>query len=581
MANVPVMNVQGNDYDIRDQQAQLQFGYLFVSNTYIRTDGTTRTGASGRSATGYIPCSPGVTVKYVAETNNENLCGIAFYDIEKHFIRGYSNNGTIGTEVTVTSPAKTAYCRISTNAATLASSYVKIQSGEMSTDFDKLCQKTVYISPNGHDDDGDGSLSNPYETANKALSEGAAKIMVMAGTYAQIIDLSKACHNHITIASNNPTGRAVFIHPDSFVTSSETKVSGRTKVYSCNYSQTFYAGIRLYQEDVPDVTTLITDAERNPYERGQAYRCLDTKIEECTSTSLNNALTEIDESDTYKYFRDTVNGKIYFSRPQTVSASHPIMRSCHPAVFFANQPRSMQLSIYGIECKYMRFNVSGTVAHLEDCKATSTFGAGGFVYDQCLSTEFVRCEACGTYYAGGAGDGFNGHSSSTGEIYSKQTTVRLVDCWSHDCQDDGYSDHERSEIEIWGGLFEYNGKAGVTPSYGSHCSCYNVISRRNYSGFLYLGEATQAEGGKYGQMLCIMCVAENNNDPASGYGFAVFSDGNLARMINCKSIGNNIGYVCSQNTIMELTDCGSVDDGSIKSDNGTLYVKNTALVTVE
>ena len=229
--------------------------------------------------------------------------------------------------------------------------------------------------------------------------------------------------------------------------------------------------------------------------------------------------------------------------------------------------------------EYMAFNVGGmSRASLKDCKASNVYGAGAFVYDKSASIEFVRCEAARCYY-GERGDGFNGHSANTGDPFSKQTTALLVDCWAHDNADDGYSDHERSETTIIGGLYEYNGKAGVTPAGGSHCTCYNVISRKNYRGFLYTNSAVAEEGGKGGQMMCIGCVADNNNrDASTQVGFAVSGAGNSALLINCKSIGHRVGYLCGETSGMRLVDCGSLNDTAVKS-GSNIVVENTALVT--
>lgn len=559
--------------------AKVMSGYSYIKDSYIKWDGSIASNA-GRYCTGYIPCSENMPVTYVGESAHTSVCGIAFYDIEKKFISGYVNNAPNGTEITVTSPQKTAYCRTSTNTATFLKSYVRVPNGSLSDTIDKTANVPSivrYIAPDGNDTTGDGTLSSPFATANKALSSGATKIMVKQGKYFQRINLSNAVEHSITIVSNDPTGKAVFIAPDALVSDSELSVSGYDNIYSCSFSGTLSPGMRLYQDGVPDASTTISDAERNPYQRGQECRCLDTKIIPCTATSLNDALTEIQNSDVYKYFYDSNSGVIYFSRPQEVTDSYPIMRAVNTTMFY-NSDRSIELSMYGIECKYMACNVQNMIVHLEDCKVAYSYGSGGFIYGSSL-IDFVRCEACGAH-GNATGDGFNAHSSSTGDPFSKQTTARLVDCWSHDCMDDGYSDHERSETEVWGGLFEYNGKAGITPAYGTHCSCYNVLSRNNYSGFLYLGEVTPEEGGKYGQMLCIGCVAENNTEATSGYGFAVKSSGNLAKLINCKSIGNLIGYYSGPLTILELIDCGSADDTTVKRIDGTLIVKNTETVTI-
>ena len=557
-----------------------EFGLKYTEGGYIEaTRGTIRTPAPERYYTDFIPCKENATVKYIAESNHENIFGIAFYDINFDLILGYSNNGTIGEEITVTSPANTAYCRSSTRLSILENSHVHVENGSVANTIGKLRDRICFVSPNGSDTDNDGTMSKPYATVNKALEEYASKIMVIGGRYFQTIDLSLAKHPKITITSRTPTERAIFLHPDSFVTDTEAKTTGYTKIYQAPYSGSIRAGIRLFQENVPDQDTRILDAEQSPYQRGQAYRCLDTKIIQCTATTKNEALAEIESSTEYKYFHDTTNEIIYFSRPHAVTSGFPIMRSVHIVTFFEGQFRGTELEMNGIETRYMRLNVTNMVATLTDCKSSYTFGTGGFMYDWAF-VKFIRCEACGTYYAGSGGDGFNAHSlSSGGDIFSKETTGLLIDCWAHDCMDDGYSDHERCETEVYGGLFEYNGKAGITPSYGTHCSCYNVISRRNQNGFWYLGEVTQEEGGKGGQMLCISCVAEENHDSGNGCGFCVSSTGNLAELINCKSINNDIGYSNGTNTIMKIVDCGSTGDTTTKQIGGTLIVNNTTAVS--
>lgn len=438
-------------------------------------------------------------------------------------------------------------------------------------------EKFAYVAENGSDVYGVGSYNYPYATVTKALESGANHIFMKGGVYKQRISLENSA-DEITIEAVQPRNRVIFVAPDAMISNSETLLEGTTKVYTCPCDIDFAETNKwIFQDNVADESTLITDAERNPYERGKEYRCDDTKIELCNSTTLADAINEIENSSTFKWYID--NGILYFSRPQAVNNNNPLMYSSGGS-FITNTSRVKTLNIRGIETKYMIFNVDITSSSLiEDCKSSNIWGSGAFVYNQCLSVKFLRCEAVRAFY-GNTGDGFNGHSINDGDIFSKQTTCLLFDCWSHDNNDDGYSDHERSEIEIWGGLFEYNGKAGVTPSYGSHCSCYNVISRRNYNGFWYVGEVAPEEGGKYGQMLCIGCVAENNGGAGqSGIGFGVTASGNKATVISCKSINNSIGYYAGANTLLEMIDCGSLGNTDIKYGDGTFTIKNTSIVS--
>ena len=203
---------------------------------------------------------------------------------------------------------------------------------------------------------------------------------------------------------------------------------------------------------------------------------------------------------------------------------------------------------------------------LVDCAAKYVSNNGAFVYDNTLDVRFVRCEAARCKSSNG--DGFNGHSSTEGDAFAKTTTCTLIDCWAHDNYDDGYSDHERSETTIIGGLYEYNGKAGVTPSYGSHCTGYNIISRKNINGFFYTGIVAQSEGGKYGQATFNNCIAESNRED----GFRLSGTGNNMLLIDCISMNNRYGYVPEGSTNITCIDCKAI--------NNTQDVYNSPHVTI-
>ena len=447
-------------------------------------------------------------------------------------------------------------------------------------DIDEMIGKrTAYVSTDGGSDNNNGSQNRPYATVNKALSSGADVILLSAGVYFQSIDIANSVATNIEIRNITPNGRVIFRNSDSFICSEAEKVSGYEKIYSCHSEKNYPATLKwLWQDNIPDTTTLISDIDRHPLQRGYEYRVHDTKILRCSNTNLADALLEIDGYIGYKWFYDSDNETLYFSSPESISSNYPI---CGDFGFnlFTNANRSKSIKLYGIETKYMRFNVDNfTGAEIYDCKSSCVYGGGAFTYNKGISGKFVRCEATGCQYDA-VGDGFNGHATNNGDAFAKQTTVSLIDCWSHDNNDDGYSDHERSEISIFGGLFEYNGKAGVTPSFGSHCTCYDVISRNNFNGFYYTGEATIAEGGKYGQLLCFNCIALNNISEREyfGAGFKVTQNGNKVALVNCKSIGNVYGYLTDNDSFMELIDCSANGNTTLK--NGNITILNTTLVT--
>ena len=437
--------------------------------------------------------------------------------------------------------------------------------------------KEQYISPNGNDDN-DGSEQKPKLTINSCLQSGANTIIVKSGNYNQRIDLGLTSEKNIVIRNCDINNKVIFRNPNYILASSSVLVSG--KVYKCTPMSSFDFNNNnkwLFQDNISDISTLITEEEGNPYQRGLTYRCDSTKIELCTSSDLESAIEEIQSSKENKWYYDSLTKDIYFSSPSKISGSNPLCWSNGNFISGAN--RSQHIVFENIETRYMVFNVDKLNATIENCSAKYVYGGGAFSYMDGV-VKFNRCEAA-RCFSGVLGDGFNGHASKIGDPFAKTCVCSLIDCWSHDNNDDGYSDHERAETVIRGGLYEYNCKAGVTPSYGSHCNCFNVYSRKNYVGFRYTGEVAEDEGGAYGNITLFNCISENNtrNPNGTSYGYYSDGDGNSMKCIDCYSIGHEIGYFAStESSKIELVNSYSVDT-SKTGGTGTIDVKNITIVS--
>lgn len=461
----------------------------------------------------------------------------------------------------------------------------------------------LYVSSSsGGSDSNDGSYDHPLATVDRALEMGATKVMLFAGTYYQQIDLSKSRRGWIELAPVEKDKRVVFKDSDFRICSSATKYQDNDndddkktiyKSSSTVFSDLTSADLNnlkwIYQDSVSDKATEITDAERHPLQRGYTYRCEDTLIKRCDAATLSDALSEIEDDTDYKWFYDSSESKIYFSCPgygtgdnyTAVDSGHSIACGKKKNLFL-NADRSKTVVMSGIIVKYMCLNVDNTTnSVLSKCRVYNAFNGGGFTWSNALNVTIKGCEAAHTQ-SGAVGDGFNAHSVVTNNPFAYHTTATMIDCWSHDNYDDGYSDHERCEISIFGGLFEYNGKAGVTPSYGTHCCCYNVLSRKNYNGFFYTAVTDSSEGGKYGQLLCVNCVSQNNSSPYAtdddnspkkyeSSGFRCDGAGNKLILINCKSIGNKFGYCIVGNTSGDLYDCSASGNTSAAKIGGGTY----------
>ena len=438
----------------------------------------------------------------------------------------------------------------------------------------------VYVATTGNDSN-DGTIASPFATVDRALEYGASTILIKSGKYNQQINLSKSTRGNIIIKNSTQNENVIFLPPNNkhILSSTETKLDGYERIYFISLADT-PSEKWLFQDSIQDEYTLISDLDRMPQQRGQNCRCLDTKILKSTASTLSDALSDIEASSRYKWYYDSSTNLLYFSRPQTITESNPLTTPTSTQLF-KNGNRKYSVECYGIESKYMAFNFTDLgFAKAVDCKCGNVINAGSFSYDRCLAAEFIRCEAYNAI-SGSNGDGFNAHSNSTGEIYSKQTTVSLIECWSHDNNDDGYSDHERSETTIIGGLYENNLKGGITPSYGSHCTCHDVCSRYNYNGFYYVGKTTVAEGGKDGQMICYNCYAKGNNSNSPGCGFGVLNASNSMKLINCITDSNKYSIFVDSGCTAEIINHRSYNDNypSLIYENGNLIIKNPELLS--
>lgn len=495
---------------------------------------------------------------------DENNVVISSY-AEKNANWVANSDGTYSVDLPIVAP----YFFLSLRSASGYKS-AKVVSAVIST------RKYAYVDDeNGADTNNGASPAFAYKTVTKALEDGFERILLSGSKYYQQIDFAKASGKHISIESVDRTRRPTFYDPNCKIVESATLTDG---VYSATVTATLSNGNNwLYQDGESDAETLISDAERHPLQRGKTYRCDDTRIVKCTATSLSDALTEIRGATEYKWYLDGTT--LYFSAPSAPSASKPICASLGNGLLL-NADRSISLDINGVACKYLALNVKNLCdVSLADCSASNVFGYGAITYDNTLNAKFLRCEASRCVNATN-GDGFNGDVTNTGDAFAKHYTVTLIDCWSHDNADDGYSSHRHAESTVIGGLFEYNGKGGITPSYGEHCSCYNVYSRHNYNGFLCVGQAQTEEGGKYTQLYCVVCIAEENTRAGDKTGFCVKDSGNRAILVDCRAINNKTSYYCGGTATMRIVDGKTIgQDTVLGGETSNIEIVTTNIVS--
>lgn len=354
---------------------------------------------------------------------------------------------------------------------------------------------------------------------------------------------------------------------------SGTLVAGTTNVYQTPLSSFLEADrFQLFQHEVFDESTLIPDNERHPLQRGKTYRCDSTKITRVTS------LDAVKTSEGYTFFYDKDAQMLYVKiKEGTTLAANPVYIPGGSGI--SGNDGSVAFEMVNIECWYgsisLRFCHGGRAI---DCAAKYAFSGGAWSWEAAIGVELIRCEAARAFSGSSTGDGFNAHSTTSGPALAKHTVATLIDCWSHDNNDDGYSDHERCETTIIGGLFEYNVKAGLTPAFGCHDTIYNAYCRKQVNnGIALVGGATAAEGGRGSQIFVNGCICENNTNNYYVSGDTSGKDENFGKFVNCISLnGSKYGYLCGTNARIELNNC--TDSGSPIAKSGNVIVNNAALV---
>ena len=353
---------------------------------------------------------------------------------------------------------------------------------------------------------------------------------------------------------------------------SGTLVAGTTNVYQTPLSSfSTVARFQLFQHEVFDESTLIPDNERHPLQRGKTYRCDSTKITRVGS------LDAVKTSEGYTFFYDTDAQMLYVKiKEGTTLAANPVYIPGGSGIF--GNDGSVAFEMVNIDCWYGSISLrSCHGGRAIDCAAKYALGDGAWSWDAAIGVELIRCEAARAFSGSSTGDGFNAHSTTTDPALAKHTVATMIDCWGHDNNDNGYSDHERCETTIIGGLFEYNVRGGITTAYGGHDTIYNAYCRKQTdNGIALVRSAKAEEGGRGSQIFVIGCICENNTNNYYVSGDKSGKDENFGKFVNCVSLNARYGYFCGTNARIELNNC--TDSGSSTAKSGNVIVNNAALV---
>lgn len=410
----------------------------------------------------------------------------------------------------------------------------------------------VHVATTGNDSSA-GTAAAPLATLQAAVNKlgGNGSIYLASGDYmAQRIDPATVT-GRIAIIGKRAAApnydRMPRINLGIKVTG-VTKTAGYTKVYQATVPNGLPSQLAnfnwAYQDGVPDPRTAIAGGDRQPQHRGRSYRLADMcKLRTTSATTLSAALAEIEASSDTDPLAFFDSGILYFSivGGGDATAANIYLDSYNGLFNAADRETTGAIEIVGLEVRYGGLNLTPfRTAYLDEVRV---FGSRANAVDYSVLRFGTLETACAGSAAGVAGDGLNGHSG--GKCWG-------MDLYSHDNQDDGFSDHEGCSSRLFGGLAEANGGTALAPAYGSDHLATNFVSQRN-----------QAVAGRKPAAFTVVGQPSGSNTADDGYDTS-------ARWIGCISIGDRAGFldggtgtsraVCAACKVIDMAD-GTTDFG--------------------
>lgn len=385
----------------------------------------------------------------------------------------------------------------------------------------------AYVSPAGNDSTGNGTVTLPFATLDKANDaiNGRGIIYLAAGEYTNLsISNKKVKDVKIIGIEANYLSRPLIRYGTSL--SGISKTAGRTYVYQAPCTG-FTAGMLppwIWLDGVNDVDTLVPQSEMHAGLRGRLYRLECTKLWRTTASDKATALTEMDvNTGLPKSHWEASEGIIYFTLPGGGDATAAGVNIYAPRMvtgivsdvcdYFSARG---SIEITGIDIRYGNVQTSG----FRVSRNTDVRVLGGAVncFDNGNWHEDIKCEASGAGSNGSSttSDGFNTHAWS---VYRHEYI------YTHDNVDDGESSHENCLVHGINPIAEYNGGSGLTPAYGCQAIYINPETRKNALG-------TRLPTGKLGGI-------EANANPLAG---ATYARRTFIQVYNGRSYGDRNGY---------------------------------------
>ena len=419
----------------------------------------------------------------------------------------------------------------------------------------------VYVDGTNGNDNNAGTYSYPVKTIEKALAM-SNDIRIFSGTYLLADGVLNASRRDYRISAVHTNKVALKFGHSIAVTKNNS--TGFYESGTISFDATTYQNYPLYNDGVPDPATEILAEEIHPAQQGHVYRLESTRYRQYESASD---------------LANVTRGYYYDGTKFVIKSDQTLTELWMPSFSYINLAYSFN-EFVGVDVLYSSIQVEKGDLNMTDCRVLfpSSPIPGGVCY-YASRLNFLRVEVAGEECSNSensenTGDGICGLSMHK-DYMRNELTATLIDCWLHDSQDDGFSDHGQGSNTVIGGLFEYNRKSGAMPASGVNTLMIGVTARHQRHGLssvnsMMYGNADDAWMG----MWLIDCICENNE-----YNFSIQNGFSTVVCQNCVSRNaSEVGYYKTSGASTSkfvLYNCYSDGDTTIKSDgvsvrNGTL-----------
>ena len=537
---------------------------------YFRPDGELNRNASF-NYTDFIEIeSNGLTINHVAILGATGAA-IALYDSNGKFIKveKTSEQTPQDTEITITANEFNGYKTNDGAAYFIVQHMANKQPLQFSrtvktvnfTFFEHLqsnpIAKPIYVSTAGNDLNS-GSKSYPVKTLQEALKR-SDYIIILNGNYI-IANPSSITAYFRKVKISSPNSEKAILKFGKELTVTYNSTTGFYETENVAFD-TDLVNFVLYNDGTPDEDTRIADADRHPSQRGRQFRCMSTAyFQVADAQHLSNK----------KFYYDGSK----FIIQSTVSLTKIWM----PPTTWLNFA-DCDVEFNNVDILYADIWLQRCFFKMTDCSVMygCSTRIGGITY-YCSSINLTRCEVARKYQCDRpitdkTGDGICGTWTGTTLINERNLAATLIDCWCHDNQDDGFSDHGPGVNTIIGGLYEYNVKAGVVPAAGIKSTCIGVTCRKQQWGFAHVNALTTLANKVFQGSELVDCLATDNES-----NYYLSPDSIVCVYRNCQSENaEDYGYQVSEGSVLHLYDCVSSNDTNVKT--GNIITHNGSVVS--